>query len=524
MLGLLASMNYKPWYALSEFVDNAVASRLANASRLTAAGSDVLRVTIDMDRGLGTIIITDNAAGIAGVDIGRAFKSAEPPPDASGLSQFGIGMKAAACWYARKFTVVSTALGEDVRRRVTFDVPAIVAANQEQLPVEVEPAPVDEHGTTLILSELHRPIPQGGTLPKIRRYLGSIYRGYLGPELLLEVRGEPVEYARPAILCRPRWDAPRDAPAVEWQKEITISLPGGRTITGWAALREKGSTKEAGLALLFRGKVVVGAGAGAGEPEDLYRPTEIFGGGNSFVSQRLFGELDVSVLRVTHSKDAIIWDGYEDTILAELRKQLDSEPLPLLRMGTNYRVNEQGPDITRQVRTAVDTTVAAAGQTELPGVASEDDEPKAHEATTRPPTVQEAPSDESSSLATRPLSSSVRELVEAPFTVRVGETDVDLLLSVSDSADDAWIRLVETGGAYHIRVARDHPFMRSFAHLPNQQIEPVLRLAVALGVAEVAARRAGANGASQVRAQLNVALRGSLGSSLRLPNAPEDTP
>src|SRR4051794_2291027 len=30
VLGLLASMNYKPWYALSEFVDNAVASRVAN--------------------------------------------------------------------------------------------------------------------------------------------------------------------------------------------------------------------------------------------------------------------------------------------------------------------------------------------------------------------------------------------------------------------------------------------------------------------------------------------------------------
>src|SRR3954462_12302874 len=104
MLGLLASMNYKPWYALSEFVDNAVASRLANADALKAAGAERLEGSIEMDPGLGAIMIRDNAAGIAGADVDRAFKSAEPPPDASGLSQFGIGMKAAACWYARKFT------------------------------------------------------------------------------------------------------------------------------------------------------------------------------------------------------------------------------------------------------------------------------------------------------------------------------------------------------------------------------------------------------------------------------------
>jgi hypothetical protein len=37
VLALLSSMNYKPWYALSELVDNALASFLANREQLQEA-------------------------------------------------------------------------------------------------------------------------------------------------------------------------------------------------------------------------------------------------------------------------------------------------------------------------------------------------------------------------------------------------------------------------------------------------------------------------------------------------------
>jgi hypothetical protein len=499
MLGLLASMNYKPWYALSEFVDNALASRLANAAALAEAGADRLEVTIKFDSGLGEITITDNAAGIAGADVDRAFKSAEPPPDASGLSQFGIGMKAAACWYARRFTVTSTALGEPVRRTVTFDVPAIIESNQDELPVDVEPAPPEQHGTTIVLSDLHRPIPTGRTLGKIRDYLGSIYRSYLGPDLRLLVKEVEVGFQPPPILVRPRWDAEDRTVEETWKKDVKIALPGGKTVRGWAALRETGSTREAGLALLYRGKVVVGAGAGARQQEDLYRPSEIFGAGNSFVSQRLFGELDVSELRVTHSKDAIIWDGQEEVLLTELRRQLDAEPLPLLRMANRHRVNERSAEAAEQVREAAETTAAAAAGTELPETAPEE--------------VDEPIDGDEVVGGDEPSTALAFEAVEAPFNIAIGGTSVNVVLTVSDAPHEMWVRIDDQENGYLITVTRDHPFMRSFAHLPNQDIEPVLRLAVGLGVAEIAARRSGARGAPQVRAQLNQALRGRLGSA-----------
>src|SRR5690349_10872773 len=128
ILGLFPHMNYQPWFALGELVDNALASYLANkdALRQTDGHGYQLRVVIDIEPDGSEIRIWDNAAGISTEDYGRAFVTAEPPHDATGLSQFGIGMKSASCWFAKRWTVRTTALGETVERSVSFDVPRIV--------------------------------------------------------------------------------------------------------------------------------------------------------------------------------------------------------------------------------------------------------------------------------------------------------------------------------------------------------------------------------------------------------------
>jgi hypothetical protein len=486
VLGLLSSMDYRPWYALGELVDNALASFIANRERL-AEGNDVqdhVTVKIRLDKGAGEIEVWDDAAGIAQRDVGRAFRAAEPPPDTTGLAQFGIGMKSASCWYANRFSVTSTALGEPVRRTINFDVPAIVDRQVEKLPIAIEPAPTADHGTTLVLSELHRPIPSGKTLWKVRSYLASIYREYLREGLLvLDVGGQPVAYEEPDVLVAPRWDAEPDAPTEEWRKDLVVGLPSGLKVTGWAALRERGSTKEAGLALLFRGKVVVGAGGPAGDLEGLFRPAEIFGSSNSFISQRLFGELDVSGMQVAHSKDAILWDGDEEAFLEGLKQALDESPKPLLKMALNYRVTEKGPAVDEELSRAVNSTVVAAGEIG-PG----------HQ----PPPAAEP---------TAPKEDGVR----GRFKLRLGASDLDVSFAAVVGDGLSWIRVLDEGNGYLVEVDRAHPFMQSFAHLPGQEVEPVLRLAIAMGIAEIEARQAGMNEAGALRARLNRLLQGSLG-------------
>jgi hypothetical protein len=176
ILSVLRHLNYRPWFAVAEFVDNALQSFLANRDALAANGTVTLKVSIELHSdGDGHIVVRDNAAGIAAREYARAFKPAEVPPDTSGLSEFGMGMKSAACWLARQWSVRTTALGENVERTVSFDVSAIVQHRIEELAIRSRPAESGSHYTEIILTGLHK-IPQGRTIGKIKEHLASIYR------------------------------------------------------------------------------------------------------------------------------------------------------------------------------------------------------------------------------------------------------------------------------------------------------------------------------------------------------------
>ena len=95
--------------------------------------SGPLHVDIEIDE--SQITITDRAAGIAWHDFPRAFSPSQPPPNDSGLSEFGLGMKAAACWFADKWEVETTAINDPVVRTVRFDIGRITGSNLEHLPI-----------------------------------------------------------------------------------------------------------------------------------------------------------------------------------------------------------------------------------------------------------------------------------------------------------------------------------------------------------------------------------------------------
>src|SRR6202000_636145 len=67
MLSVLRHLNYRPWFALAEFVDNSLQSFLEHRTALRKAeGKDFcLKVWIKVEsEGGGRITIRDNAAGI----------------------------------------------------------------------------------------------------------------------------------------------------------------------------------------------------------------------------------------------------------------------------------------------------------------------------------------------------------------------------------------------------------------------------------------------------------------------------
>lgn len=503
MLALFPAMNYKPWYAIGEFVDNAIQSWAANKELIRQAfGEARLNIEIEFDQKHETIIITDNAAGIFTGDIHRAFTPASPPADTSGLSQFGIGMKSAASWYAKNFTVTTTALGEAVRRSVRFDIPAIVESNASTIPLVEEPARADDHGTRLTLSNLNHPLPRGRTLWKVRDYLMSIYRSFLiDPDVHIVVGGKELVYKGPDLLVAPRWDSPGSAP-VTWRKSLNLQLPSGAAVKGWAGLLAKGKAKQAGFALLYRDKVVKGAGGGANDTEDGYKPYEIFGAPNSFESQRLIGELNVSDIPVTHTKDALLWQGDDEQRLTELlAEQLDTEPLPLLRMARGHRSTERGRSARQHVQNALDS-VAKTLEEPMPSTPAGLEPAAASKKIDQDDTLE---THETIERAIQP-SDSVVDLGGHTFYLRVIDTP---------SAADRWLLLSQVNSDWQLEINRSHPFMQSFASVPSQDIEPVLRLAIGFALLQIKAERSGTVEPRLIVPSINELVKGPL--SRRIP-------
>jgi len=492
VLALFPHMNYKPWFALGEFVDNALASYLANREALKNSNEDyVFRVVLEFE-GLagGSLRIWDNAAGIAESDYERAFVTAEPPSDATGLSQFGIGMKSASCWFAKRWQVRTTALDEPVERIIEFDVPKIVEEGVEELAAYETPAPPEEHFTELRLWDLNKPV-QGRTIAKIKDHLASMYRVFLRRgDMLLRFNGEWLEYEQPEVLVAKRWND-EAADKVLWRKDVDFSLPSGERVSGFAAIRDKGSTTKAGFALFRHERLVVGSA------DETYRPPEIFGASNKFRYQRVFGELHLDDFDVSHTKDGFIWGDRESIFLEELKRHLDGDEFPLLRQAEYYRVRASTENERSVASNAVASTASMLRRT----------------ATVVEQQVLRETDDSDPPPSAPPVETASTRLIEV--MIRDQSWEVAIELSNDDSVTD-WLSLFEKvddneqrGGSRRlgIRISLTHPFMVNFLDVEGDVVEPLLRLGVALGLAEVAAREAGVKMAGTVRRNVNDLLR-----------------
>lgn len=335
ILSVLSHLNYKAWYAVAEFVDNSIQSYQANKPRLRELHGDnfKLKIRVWLDQQNSVIEVTDNAAGIFGTDFPRAFRAAEIPTDRTGLSEFGMGMKTAACWFTHTWTVRSKAIDETVERTIRFNLSDILTEKLEALPVMEVTALAEEHYTVLRLENLGKKFPVKRTQKKLRDHLASIYRCYLRTgeiELYFDEDTLPLKYEEPDILLACPYSAP-NVHSVKWRKEIDFEFAGGRRVYGFAALRQEGSTTHAGFSLFRRNRLILGS------DDEAYRPQEVFLNTNSYRFQRLFGELHVEGFEVSHTKDGFRWDDFEEEFLTMLRDHLREEPLDLLKQADNYR-------------------------------------------------------------------------------------------------------------------------------------------------------------------------------------------
>ena len=495
MLAVLRHLNYRPWYALSEFVDNAVESFVKHREALEKAHGEPLklRVNIDIDTASpARISIRDNAAGIFESEYGRAFRPAAIPPDRSGLAEFGMGMKSAACWFAPRWSVRTSALDEPIERTVRFDIENIVNDDIKELTIQETQEEPKHHYTEITLEHIFQP-PVGRTTAKIKEHLTDIYRKFIRDGLLeLRFNGDVLIYKEPKILEAPYFKD-KGGPDLIWRKDIKFDFGKGLSVHGFAAIRETASTTKAGFSLFRRGRVIQGSG------DEGYRPAHVFGHSNSYRYQRLFGELHLDGFEVSHTKDGFRWDENEQPFLELLRDYLDSGDVPLLRQADGHRVREPGARTKKAAEQAVKNTTQVM-ETRLPEVL--------------PIVATASPVDTPSEKPTQ-----VSLLAGRQFDIRFRNQEWSIKVELTnDPAEGDWVDFSDSDMAetrseprqLSIRVSMAHPFMVRFAQADTEDIEGLLRVAAAISLAEVLARDSGVRYSGTVRRNVNNILREAL--------------
>jgi len=464
MLSVLGSLNYKPWFAVAEFVDNALQSRSEHIS----LQSNPLRVEIDIStRGDGSLSITDNAGGIALADFPRAFRPAAAPSDRTGLSEFGMGMKSAASWFGNTWSVRTSPLGDPNEYSVEFDIAGIVEKDNPSVAITSIEASPNAHYTQVVISQLNK-VPAGRTVAKIREHLADIYRVFLRKnELVLLVNQVPITGLDFAVLQAPIYDNPA-GDLLSWKKDVEFDFGDGLRVVGFAGLLATGKQALAGFSLFRRGRVIEGSG------DQRYKPPLIFGAGNTYRSQRLFGELHLEGFDVSHTKDGFLWQDNELPFLELLNEHLDDGDLPLLLQAENFRARAPERQQARIATAAVDRTVrvmegALVAATEALYTA-EVEAPKLS-------ADSEAPS-----LVTRQLDVVFRGTKwNLNVTAVAGHGP---WMTYADSGITSTVRRID------IEINFDHKFLIRFAQRESESAEAIVRLGCAIAISDIVARTA----------------------------------
>lgn len=502
------NIKYDPWTAIAEFVDNSTQSFYDNQKQLMGTKYwSGLEVEIIYERNVlgDRLIIRDNAFGMDFNDFQRAIVLDSPPKKAS-RSEFGMGLKTAACWFGKNWSVESTALGSTVKYTASVDVDMLHKYKTEEIEVLEEECSNKDHGTVITIWNLNRTIV-GRQVGKTKDQLRGMYRVDLRTgDIRICYNGEELMYEEPPVLV----EKLPDGSEKKWRQDISFELPYKDTIlhvNGFIGIRETASTSAAGFALIRRGRVIVGG------YENAYRPEEIFDKANSFVYQRLFGELNMDDWPVTQTKDAFDWySGLEDDLIESLNEICKEykKKAKEYRVGKKTNIDDTVSDLVNTFSNAgiIEDVVVETFEEE---VEKEDDDESVKEETKD--SIEDVSLEKKSLEELEQVSNDIE--IEGSsgktiaFKTSEGEYKFNLMLKNGDPMQN-WLVISPVAKAeYNISWNIRHPFFKPYIDEPTF-LKVMEQFVFALALAEIESQNISIDGnvpASTVRMKMNDLLR-----------------
>jgi hypothetical protein len=304
-------LSYTMWHAFAEFIDNSTQSRTNHDKIIETILKDegkTLIVEIVHDRVHKTITISDNSIGMSVEDLIAALKIAKPTKHSKGRSKYGMGLKTSACWIGAKWSVTTCEWASGQEWTATVDVKA-VSAGLANIPLTMKKVSTNEHYTRIEISDLHRVI-RTSTEETIKAYLGSMYQFDLRSGFL------KIIYNGTDVLPPDGYEFATDPSGTPMKADIPETTINGKSVRGWFGILKRGGRKYGGFSLFQNKRQIQGF-------PNAWKPRVIFGGvddegANNLVSQRLTGLIELDGFKVSHTKDAILFEDNEEDQLEDL--------------------------------------------------------------------------------------------------------------------------------------------------------------------------------------------------------------